>query len=103
LSPKSAELPNLTPLELAGVREILHAVVPEAKCWVFGSRATGRARPFSDLDVLIDTPQRLNAKQRIELRDRFEASTLPFCVDVVEAQALPPSVSQRVMQERLPL
>lgn len=66
------------------MRDILQSVVPQAKAWVFGSRATGRARPFSDLDLLIDAAPPLDWKQRAALQERFEASALPFRVDVVE-------------------
>ena len=64
---------------------------------------TGRARPFSDLDLLLERSPGLNWQQRAELRSRFDASDLPFCVDVVETGALTHAVGQRVMQERLPL
>ncbi|NIC42532.1 nucleotidyltransferase domain-containing protein [Aquabacterium sp. A08] len=45
---------------------------------MFGSRAMGRARPFSDLDLLLTTPERLSWQQRCELADRFEQSPCPF-------------------------
>jgi predicted nucleotidyltransferase len=37
------------------VLDILRAnLPPNTKVWLFGSRATGRARPYSDLDLAID-------------------------------------------------
>ncbi len=93
----------LTDTQLATVRSIVRRLLPGAHVWVFGSRATGRARPFSDLDLLVTEPRRLSWNQRAALRDAFEASDLPFCVDLVEADGLTQAVAARVRAERLPL
>ncbi len=85
------------------VRQLIAAVLPGARVAVFGSRATGRARPFSDLDLLLIGPARLTWAQRAELRDAFEASSLPFTVDVVEADGLAVGMAQRIWAEALPL
>lgn len=85
------------------MRSILDSVIPAAQVRVFGSRATGRARPFSDLDLLIIQPARLSWLQRADLCDRFEASDLPFRVDVVEVDALPRGMAERVSGESISL
>lgn len=85
------------------VRDIVDAVVPGAEVSIFGSRSTGRARPYSDLDLLFTRPARLSLAQRAELRDRFEASRLPFLVDLVDADALAPGMAARVQHECQPL
>lgn len=81
------------------VRSIVQAVLPDARVLVFGSRATGRARPFSDLDLLFERPERLAWADRAALQDRFEASVLPFRVDLVEAAGLADGVRERVLAE----
>jgi uncharacterized protein len=73
------------------------------QAWVFGSRATGHARPYSDLDILISEPQLLDWRDRADLADAFEASSLPFKVDVVEQARLAPGIAARVLNERLRL
>ena len=60
-----------------------------------GSRATGRARQFSNLDLLLE-PSRLSWTQSAALSDAFEASDLPFCVDVLEAEGQAEGMAQRV-------
>jgi len=42
--------------ELAIVKAILARHVPDAVVWVFGSRATGKAKKYSDLDLCIKEP-----------------------------------------------
>ncbi len=93
----------LTPAQAQCVRAIVESVTAGAEVRVFGSRATGRARPFSDLDLLFVQPARLTWLQRADLRDLFEASELPFRVDVVEADALVSGVAERVNSESVSL
>lgn len=61
------------------------------------------ARPFSGLDLLVVQPAQLSWAQRAVLRDRFEASHLPFRVDVVEAESLSAGMAERVASESVPL
>ena len=93
----------LTPAQADSVRAIVESVIPGAEVHVFGSRATGRARPFSDLDLLFVQPARLTWLQRADLRDLFEASDLPFRVDVVEADGLAGGMAERVIRESVSL
>ena len=93
----------LAPDQVRTVRAIMDRVIPGAQVRVFGSRATGRARPFSDLDLLVVQPARLSWVQRADLRDLFEASDLPFRVDVVEAESLPEGMAERVASESVSL
>ena len=81
------------------VRDIIDAVIPDSEVSVFGSRSTGRARRYSDLDLLFTRPARLTLTQRAELRSRFKASRLPYRVDLVDADALPPGMATRVRSE----
>ena len=91
----------LTEEQLCSVRAIIDSVLPDAEVWVFGSRATGHARPFSDLDLLLTQPRSLSWLQRTDLRDAFEASDLPFKVNVVEADGLSGGTKDRVNAERV--
>lgn len=47
---------------------------------VYGSRAIGRARPSSDLDLALDPP--ISARTLYDLMDAFEESDLPIRVDL---------------------
>jgi len=89
--------------QLRLVRRLIDGVLPGATVAVFGSRSTGRARKFSDLDLLLIQPGALSWSQRADLRDAFEASALPFKVDVVEADCLAAGMVQRVLAEARPL
>jgi predicted nucleotidyltransferase len=61
------------------------------------------ARPFSDLDLLVHEPASLTLAQRAALRDAFEASELPFRVDLVALDELATGYRERVFGEAVGL
>lgn len=75
---------NLTPQQLADVLGILGAIVPQREIRAFGSRVTGNARPFSDLDLAIMGDEPLDFQTFAALKDAFAESNLPFRVDLVD-------------------
>ena len=72
---------DVTVEERAIIRRLLERHLPGTAAWVYGSRARWTSSPTSDLDLVVfATPdQRMSI---IELRDAFEESDLPFCVDL---------------------
>jgi type I restriction enzyme S subunit len=75
---------DIRPEHLAIARDILLRYVPQYEVWAFGSRATGKAREFSDLDLAIITDEPLSLDVSASLRDGFSESDLPWKVDVVD-------------------
>jgi len=95
---------DLKPEHRAIVQAILRAHLPEhAQVWVFGSRATGKARRGSDLDLAIDLGQKLPSDIESALHFAFEDSNLPWTVDVVDMQRIQGIFRQNVERDRLPL
>jgi len=79
---------DLTPDQFAEVRRILAEVVPECEVRAFGSRVTGKAARFSDLDLVLVANQPIDWRRLEALKDAFAESDLPFMVDVVDSSAL---------------
>ena len=52
--------------------------------WALGSRATGTAKPFPDLDLVVITEQPLSLDLSAHLSEDFPQSNLPWKVDVVD-------------------
>ena len=69
---------------LNAVIALLARHVPDREIRVMGSRVTGRAKPFSDLDLVVMGDEPLNLRTRGQLREAFDDSDLPFTVDIVE-------------------
>jgi predicted nucleotidyltransferase len=91
---------DLHPNEAAIVTAILAAHVPrEWEVWAFGSRVTGRAQPYSDLDLAVSTTSAIDWREIERLKDAFADSDLPFSVDVVDLGRAAPAFVQRIRNE----
>lgn len=75
---------DLNPGQIDIVKAILRRIVPDRVVWAFGSRVTGAAKTYSDLDLAILGNERLPVETLSELNESFAASDLPFRVDVVD-------------------
>ena len=75
---------DLSAQHLVAVRGILRRHVPGLEIWAFGSRVTGRAKPYSDLDLAIMSQVPLPLAVYAGLSDDFAESDLPFKVDLVD-------------------
>lgn len=73
------------------VRQILRQHVPDCEVRAFGSRVTGGARSYSDLDLALVGDTRLDPARVDRLREAFQASNLPIRVDVLDWHAISPS------------
>jgi type I restriction enzyme S subunit len=86
------------------VLDILRAHLPQhTRTWVFGSRATGRARRHSDLDLAIDAGRRLTLDEIARLAEAFGESDLPYKVDLVDWHDIDDRWRQTIAAERLAL
>jgi len=86
------------------VQTILAAnLPPDAMVWVFGSRATSRARRYSDLDLAIDAGRPLTLDELARLAEGFRESDLPYMVDIVDWQSIDDRFRQMIAPERIPL
>lgn len=90
--------------ELAQVRSILRAHLPEdVAVAVFGSRAGGRVKRFSDLDLVLEGPAPLPLSLLAMLAEAFDESLLPFKVDLVDRRAVGESFGAIVDATKRPL
>lgn len=95
---------DLAPDHRRLVLGILAAHLPrDTAAWVFGSRATGRARRFSDLDLAIDAGRRLTLDEFAALAEAFSDSDLPYKVDIVDWCCIGERFRRVIAAERAPL
>lgn len=92
------DLLQLNEAHLQLVRDIVHRNLESSVVWAFGSRAQGCAKPHSDLDLAIVSPQIPTALQISKLKLDFEESDLPFRVDVVVWSELDTTFQQIIEQ-----
>ena len=90
---------------LAADRDAILAAVAEfggSNVRVFGSVARGDAGPTSDLDLLVDLPERTGVLTLGRIAQRVER-LVGVETDVVPAAALRPELRDRVLAEAVPL
>ncbi len=78
---------QIEPKHAAIVLKILQQFLkPDITVWVFGSRATHKAKPYSDLDLALEAPlnSKIDISLIIKLESAFEESELPWKVDIVD-------------------
>ena len=66
------------------VKKILLRHVPDREVRAFGSRVTGKAKKFSDLDLVVMGENPMSLSVASALAEDFTESDLPFKVDVVD-------------------
>lgn len=76
-------------LDTATVREIKNILFKfldpqKDKAFIFGSRATGKPRKFSDIDIGIKSEKEINSLLLSDIEEAFEESNIPYTVDVVD-------------------
>jgi len=74
-----------------------------ARVWIFGSRARGDHKPFSDIDVLFELlPGRsLPSGTRAQIEEALEESLLPYKVDLVYAPDMAESYRANVERDKV--
>ncbi len=72
-----------------------------AKIWIFGSRARGDFKKFSDLDVLYMSSKKLDPSLIASIRENLEESQLPIKIDLVSEADLADSYRDQILSERV--
>ena len=65
--------------------------------WLFGSRAMGRERPGSDIDLCVDAAH-LSHRDRLRLMAAIDNLLLPWTVDLALRHELPPDLLSHVQR-----
>lgn len=87
------------------IRDIISSYLPGGDCevFIFGSRASGRARKWSDIDVGIAGKQRVPLSALGLINEALEKSHLPFKVDVVDFSRVPEDFKTEALKEAVKL
>lgn len=75
---------NINPDNLEMTRSILSRFVPDREVRAFGSRVTGTAKEFSDLDLAVMGDAPIPSSILADMKEAFSESSLPFKVDVID-------------------
>ncbi len=90
---------DLLPEELSEVRQVLHSRLPGREVLAFGSRVTGTAKPYSDLDLVVMGSEPVDSAQLSALREAFQESDLLFRVDLLDWHRISPEFRAVIEQD----
>lgn len=87
------------------IKNILSKHLPQnTHVWVFGSRAKGTAKKYSDLDLAIDMNNAcMPLKVLTVLMNDFEESLLPYKVDIIDLNSITSDFHQMIEKESIRL
>ncbi len=84
------------------VLEIIRSRLPDATVWVYGSRAKGRARRYSDLDLMLDDHGKtISGSVLGNLDEDFDESDLPIIVELRDMAEIDAAFLARVRKDFL--
>jgi len=92
---------GLTTEDLENLIQILKPLITISPIFVFGSRARGDHKPFSDLDLLIENA--VSKSILSQVRERLEESSIPIKVDLVLAADLNAHYRDQIQREKIKL
>lgn len=90
---------DLSAEQLESVKRILTVLGPGCEVWAYGSRVTGNARKYSDLDLVIKAEAPIDQAVLFGLKDAFETSDLPFRVDVLDWNRISDEFKKRILEK----
>ncbi len=86
------------------VRDILSEHLPTGfVVRVFGSRAKGAPKPYSDLDLALNGGEPLPLAVLADLAEAFSTSDLPFKVDIVDVRSVGPALREAIERDGVEL
>lgn len=94
---------DLAPEHLQVIKRILKRHLPGREIWVFGSRATGSAKKYSDLDLAVIGSVPLTLAQLALLEHELDESELPFKVDIVDWASIDDSFREIIRKTAKPV
>lgn len=90
---------DLDPIYQKIVKDIISKYLPGVEIWVFGSRVTGNAKKFSDLDLVVITSKPIPLKLMTSINDAFSESELPIKVDLVDWSTISESFKTIILKK----
>ncbi|MCV6588628.1 MAG: nucleotidyltransferase domain-containing protein [Marinobacterium sp.] len=95
---------DLTDAQQQQIMQVLTDTLgPGIRVYVFGSRARGDARPFSDLDLLLDANNSIAYRDLALTSELLADSDLPFAVDVSDNSRLSDVFRRRIEADIAPI
>ena len=78
---------------------LIQALQPNVKIYLFGSQATGTQVHGSDIDIALDAGQQMSRVDVGEIREILNASNVPHKIDVVDLHSVSEPMKNIILKE----
>ena len=85
------------------IDQILKIIGKDVDVLLFGSRATGAAREFSDIDLCLKSTRPISLAELSAWKEKFQNSNIPYKVDLVSYEDLSEDFRQLISKTAVPL
>lgn len=81
---------------------IVSALIPEAKIYLFGSRARLTHHSRSDIDIALDAGKKIEPRYRVgELRSMLVESHIPYKIDIVDIYMTSDDMRKAILEDKI--
>jgi len=80
--------------------DLVSALVPQAKIYLYGSRARGTNDEWSDIDIALDAGDKLSNTIIDEVKSVLDATNLPYKFDVVDFNRVSSDMQESIKRDR---
>jgi len=85
------------------ILDILSKNIPNSAYYIFGSRAKGNYKEYSDIDIAVKSSDKIPSDTMSKVMLEFENSTLPYEVDVVDLDSIKPDFKNLIIDSLVKL
>lgn len=79
--------------------KVIQIFFPDAKIYLFGSRARQDHRENSDIDIAIDTGGPFSLTQKGQIVSMLDALNIPQKIDIVDFSRVPEALKKNILKE----
>jgi len=80
---------------------IILAIIPTTKIYLFGSRARGTYRQWSDIDLALDSGTKLETSDIGEITNLLQASSIPYRVEILDIHYASESMKAAIEKDKI--
>ena len=80
---------------------VISALIPDAKIYLFGSRARGTNAERADIDIALDAGKPLLPRDVDEVKSMFRESNIMYSIGVVDFHQINDLMREEILRERV--
>lgn len=79
--------------------KVIEIFFPDAKIYLFGSRAKNEHKEISDIDIAIDAGSPISMTEKGQINSMLDALNIPQKIDLVDFQRAPEALRDNILRE----